>query len=131
MTFETTWTADEIVRLKEAWDDGMAAASIGALLGKTRNAVIGKAHRLRLPQHDGAKIKALPHLHLANDARLCQFPIGDPKKKNFRFCHDETKPGSSYCPLHHKKCYQSYIPSGLGKPRWDVRARFAKARVSA
>ena len=44
------WSEDRIAKLRELWDKGLSASQIaGKLLeGVTRNAVIGKAHRLGL-----------------------------------------------------------------------------------
>ncbi|MDC0248109.1 GcrA family cell cycle regulator [Pelagibacteraceae bacterium] len=44
-----SWTAEKEKKLKELWSKGHTASQIAALLGDTtRNAVIGKAHRLNL-----------------------------------------------------------------------------------
>ena len=45
-----SWTDDRIATLKKMWKDGKSAADIAKTLGKgvTRNAVIGKAHRMGL-----------------------------------------------------------------------------------
>lgn len=43
------WTDANIDRLKSMWDDGQTASSIAKSMRTTRNAIIGKAHRLRLP----------------------------------------------------------------------------------
>lgn len=45
------WTDDKIKTLKEKWADGWSGAQIAHLLGTSRNSVIGKVHRLRLPSH--------------------------------------------------------------------------------
>ena len=43
------WTAEKTARLIELWNAGaMSASLIGRELGFTRNAIIGKAHRLKL-----------------------------------------------------------------------------------
>ena len=42
------WTADEIAILTREWERGSFARVIGELLGRNRNSVIGKAHRLGL-----------------------------------------------------------------------------------
>lgn len=45
-----TWTEERITILKKLWSDGKTASHIaGRLGGLTRNAVIGKVHRLGLP----------------------------------------------------------------------------------
>ena len=44
-----SWTAEKEKKLKELWTKGHTASQIAGLLGETtRNAVIGKAHRLNL-----------------------------------------------------------------------------------
>ncbi|MDG6095623.1 GcrA family cell cycle regulator [Acetobacter sp. AN02] len=43
------WTDETIARLRELWDQGLSTAEIGRTLGFTKNAVVGKAHRLSLP----------------------------------------------------------------------------------
>ena len=44
-----SWTADKEEKLKELWTKGYTASQIASKLGDTtRNAVIGKAHRLKL-----------------------------------------------------------------------------------
>ena len=44
-----SWTNDRVELLKKLWGEGKTAAEIAKTLGDvTRNAVIGKAHRLKL-----------------------------------------------------------------------------------
>ncbi len=43
------WTDETILRLRNLWDEGHSTAEIGRRLGVTKNAVVGKAHRLNLP----------------------------------------------------------------------------------
>ena len=45
-----TWTPDKIEKLKKLWGSGISASQIAMQLGEevSRNAVIGKAHRLNL-----------------------------------------------------------------------------------
>ena len=46
---DTTWTEKLILDLRRLWDAGHPTAEIGRRLGITKNAVVGKAHRLDLP----------------------------------------------------------------------------------
>ncbi len=46
---DPTWTDTAISNLRRLWDEGHSTAEIGRRLGVTKNAVIGKAHRLELP----------------------------------------------------------------------------------
>jgi GcrA cell cycle regulator len=43
------WDAETILRLRALWDEGHSTAEIGRRLGVSKNAVVGKAHRLDLP----------------------------------------------------------------------------------
>ena len=49
-----SWTEEKVIKLKELWGKGQTASQIAEIIGGiSRNAVIGKAHRLNL----SAKIK--------------------------------------------------------------------------
>ncbi len=43
-----TWTPERIEQLSVLWDEGITTAEIGRRIGVTKNAVIGKVHRLSL-----------------------------------------------------------------------------------
>ena len=43
------WNEETIVRLRALWAEGLSTAEIGRRLGVSKNAVVGKAHRLNLP----------------------------------------------------------------------------------
>ncbi len=43
------WTEETIAQLRHLWSEGHSTAEIGRRLGVTKNAVVGKAHRLLLP----------------------------------------------------------------------------------
>lgn len=43
------WTNDVIERLRALWAEGHSTAEIGRRLGVSKNAIVGKAHRLDLP----------------------------------------------------------------------------------
>ncbi len=42
------WDENNVTKLRELWDQGLPTAQIGKLLGFTKNAVVGKAHRIGL-----------------------------------------------------------------------------------
>ena len=43
------WNEETISRLRAMWAEGLTTAEIGRRLGVTKNAVVGKSHRLMLP----------------------------------------------------------------------------------
>ena len=73
------WTYERIEKLKQLWDEGLTASRIAAELGDvTRNAVIGKVHRLGLSNRDTniSKSGATPTKAIKNAKR------GRPPKVN-------------------------------------------------
>lgn len=46
---EFEWTDDRIRKLRQLWSEGHSTAEIGRRMGVSKNAVVGKAHRLDLP----------------------------------------------------------------------------------
>jgi GcrA cell cycle regulator len=42
------WTYDEVLQLKTFWFQGLSTAEIGRRMGVSKNAIVGKAHRLDL-----------------------------------------------------------------------------------
>ena len=70
------WNDDNVARLRELWDQGLPTAQIGKLLDFTKNAVVGKAHRIGLerrpspirrtavkPDRKKARSPIVPKLH--------------------------------------------------------------------
>ncbi len=43
------WNDEAIARLRALWDEGHSTAEIGRRMAVSKNAVVGKAHRLNLP----------------------------------------------------------------------------------
>lgn len=59
------WNDEAIQRLNALWDEGHAAAEIGRRMGVSKNAVVGKSHRLNLtarpsPIRKGGSCQARP-----------------------------------------------------------------------
>ena len=63
-----SWNEEKVAKLKELWGKGNTASQIAEIIGGlSRNAVIGKAHRLNL----SSKVKirsAVSHQNFQNDA---------------------------------------------------------------
>ena len=116
-----SWTDERIERLKAMWAEGKTASAIAEELGGvSRNAVIGKAHRLGLSGRP-SPIKKKPSRGatiLALTERMCKWPVGDPKHADFHFCGKPAQPGMPYCAEHAAIAYQ---PSS--KKRDDERER--------
>ena len=59
-----SWTEEREAKLKELWEKGHTASQIAEMLGgTTRNAVIGKAHRLKLAGRVAPKKAEKPKKH--------------------------------------------------------------------
>lgn len=63
-----SWDEASERRLAELWEAGWSATLIGAEIGQTRNAVIGKAYRMKLPRRRSG-VSALERMHKAAAAR--------------------------------------------------------------
>ncbi len=125
------WTDERIATLKELWEKGLSASQIAAELaeGVTRNAVIGKAHRMGLssrpspvkadsgakkapqsrrvpaPKKDNRKVSLLDL-----SERMCKWPIGHPGERDFHFCGKASLPAFPYCADHCAQAYQVQAP---------------------
>jgi GcrA cell cycle regulator len=49
MVSDFDWTAEAVAHLRTLWTEGHSTAAIGRRMGISKNAVVGKAHRLHLP----------------------------------------------------------------------------------
>ena len=64
-----SWTDKRIHKLRELWTKGHTASEIAGLLGETtRNAVIGKAHRLNLEERAPSKAKSSSEKKQSNNS---------------------------------------------------------------
>ena len=110
---ETVWTQQRIEALSTLWSDGLSTAEIGRRLGITKNAVVGKAHRLSLsPRPSPVKASSIPRLKLKPAARVvemsgpsCSWPSGHPGEKGFHFCGARAMSGKPYCAEHAAVAY--------------------------
>lgn len=104
------WTPERIATLIALWNESLTTSEIGRRLGITKNAVIGKVHRLGLPQRrpmakeeaEEADVVRLDSL----TASMCSWPLGNPGDRNFHFCGEPSASGKPYCAKH---CAIAYI----------------------
>lgn len=113
-----SWTDERIEELKQLWGEGLSAQEIGRKLDVTKNAVIGKAHRLGLPSRPSpikrarpataakAKKKVVPtNLGIRSSGPTCLWPHGDPTEDDFHFCGQPSIPNKPYCQKHYDEAY--------------------------
>ena len=131
------WTEERVELLKKLWAEGLSASQIARTLGDvTRNAVIGKVHRLGLSgratptRSDRPRItarrKPVPKpiiiepepiaeeilddgewaTVLTLNERMCKWPIGHPGTDKFHFCGRKAEGGTPYCEAHSRVAYQ-------------------------
>jgi GcrA cell cycle regulator len=122
----STWTPERIAEVTRLWDEGLTTAEIGKLVGVTKNAVVGKAHRLGLPPRPSpirrqggagasgtvmprpvAKAPARPvrQIALSTSGACCKWPFGHPGEAEFRFCGSPALANKPYCPEHYQMAY--------------------------
>ncbi len=122
MAVESIWSDDaRVAVLREMWAMGKTASEIAKELGTTRNAVIGKAHRLELtgrPSPIKQRLVKTPPVQatpqkatgsatiLALGDRSCKWPMGDPLSAEFHFCGKNAAGGLPYCEQHAQLAYQ-------------------------
>ncbi|GAB4576320.1 MAG: GcrA family cell cycle regulator [Rhodothalassiaceae bacterium] len=130
-----SWTDEKIAALRKLWDKGLSASQIATEIGDgvTRNAVIGKAHRLGLKARPSPVKETPPQKAEAPKARrkatkdkrvglldlterMCKWPIGHPGEAEFHFCGRPSTPGLPYCPEHCAEAYQAQQPRRDRRP---------------
>ncbi|KAF0139429.1 MAG: hypothetical protein FD153_945, partial [Rhodospirillaceae bacterium] len=94
MDKKIVWTEERIAELQRLWDGGLTTGEIGKRLSVSKNAVVGKAHRVgltsrpspikrtRIEKKEDARIRSVVEL----SALTCRWPIGDPRDASFHFC---------------------------------------------
>lgn len=115
-----TWTTEKIKQLKKLWSKGKSTVEIGRELGISKNAVVGKVHRLELNARPSPIKKSTttktPKKKPQNTEKValldlklnsCRWPIGEPSDANFHFCGKDTVTGKPYCAEHCKIAYTS------------------------
>ncbi len=128
------WTDEQIEELKRLWNEGLSTAEIGRALNVSKNAVVGKSHRLSLKPRPspiaGKKedvaapkkaVKAAPKKEQERvgdvidlGPNMCRWPFGDPGDSDFHFCGRLTTPSKPYCPEH---CAVAYVTKTSSRDR--------------
>jgi GcrA cell cycle regulator len=129
-----SWNDEKINRLKKLWQEGLTTGEIGKRLAISKNAVVGKAHRLGLkgrpspikrPTKAAAEsspaAKKQPEVKVFTltdlSSQTCRWPIGDPKHEDFRFCGKPVVAGKPYCGEH---CATAYVGSSKSSRNEDA-----------
>ena len=122
------WTAEDDANLKRYSEEGYSATEAGDMLGRTRNAVLGRAHRMGVSfkfmkdKTSTVRHEPLPEIIKEEEVKVflsdegtpthlyksllnlrhdqCRWPI------NTKFCSEDKFPGSSYCLTHTKMSYR-------------------------
>jgi GcrA cell cycle regulator len=61
------WNEMTISFLRYLWDDGGSCSQIAAIMGTSKNAIIGKAHRLKLPMRKTGTPRSERTMEMAKD----------------------------------------------------------------
>lgn len=83
-----TWTDTDIAMLQRLWKEGQSATEIGKRLSVSRNAVLGKLHRLALQEAAGGKPVKPARANL-------QRPPAPPRKPKVKLVPPAPKPALS------------------------------------
>ncbi len=112
------WTPERTSTLIALWEEGLTTSEMGRRLGVTKNAVVGKVHRIGLPKRN-SPIRRQPKpepVEVVKMERLgldmCSWPEGEPGTEEFHFCGRPAEADRPYCPEH---CAKAYVRSSKGK----------------
>lgn len=111
-----TWTDERVEIVTKLWSEGLTASAIGRRIGVTKNAIVGKVHRLGLPARQSPIRKPVaepvvePEPVVELTGPPCHWPIGEPGKNDFRYCGKAALAGKPYCPEHDKRAYIRQVP---------------------
>ena len=112
------WTNERVEILTRLWADGLSARQIASKLGGvTRNAVIGKAHRLNLQRGQAVpEFKPEPKPPVVHEPPpinhpdmkpwMCRWPSEGPGRHGLNICGKTVQPGRHYCAEHLTLAYR-------------------------
>ena len=107
------WDENNVTKLRELWDQGLPTAQIGKLLGFTKNAVVGKAHRIGLERRPSP----IRRTAVKPDRKKARSPVMP--KLNFENKQDEVSKGndsSNFQPVV-KNLFNSSVKRGCEWPK--------------
>ena len=118
-----SWTEEKVAKLKELWSKGHTASQIAEALGDTtRNAVIGKAHRLNLEARAPSKQSSQSSTSVNRPVRRGSAPISRKAKfqsilldKNFEPEIKKVKKQETEKREYKIKDYVVYPKHGVGQ----------------
>ncbi len=115
------WTPEKVEALIALWNESLPTSEIGRRLGVTKNAVVGKAHRLGLSKRQ-SPIRKRPEddevVRLDGlGAGMCSWPIGEPGTPDFHFCGAPIVPSKPYCLEH---CQRAYVKAGKDRKETEA-----------
>ncbi len=114
------WTHERVEILTRLWAEGFSARQIAEKLGGiTRNAVIGKAHRLNLSRGvergvvvpepveppPPLRIEPVPEPRADFKNWMCRWPTNDAGRFGLFICGKTCQPGRHYCAEHLTMAY--------------------------
>lgn len=101
------WTDEEVDLAIRLYKEGETRRVIAQHVNKTRNAVIGKLHRLGYSEAQPKPTELVGNIPFAPPPKNCQWPIGHPGEKGFHFCGETViRAGRPYCEHHHAVAYR-------------------------
>ena len=96
------WTEERVALLRDLWAEGLSASQIAGRLGEvTRNAVIGKVHRLGLARRSGAQYRSSSHGLPRGRRPDLSYPcrVAAPKPRQFALALCAEKPAAVRSPV--------------------------------
>lgn len=108
------WPSETVAELTRLWlEDKLSASQIGERIGRSKNAVLGKAMRERLPrkrERQGGRVAISQPVKSFQPpvSKSCAWPIGHPGESGFHFCGGEVVEGKPYCQSHCNVAYVVY-----------------------
>jgi GcrA cell cycle regulator len=100
------WGPGEVELLKRLWADvSITTTQIGQRFGTTKDAVIGKAHRLKLPHREYYRSSGFPippvEIPPVESGRFCRWRLWGLGEQ--RSCGKPALAGSDYCIEHFER----------------------------